>query len=182
MNRAGCSAKSKAACGWEAVLDRKYLYIGGGVAGVVVIALLAWLLWPSGPATTVSESSGGSRVELTAQDHSLGSANAPIQVVEYAAPVCPALRPFRHGCVPALEGAIHRHRESALHAAHLSHPCRRRRGGRHGAMSATRPVLLLPRSDVPQPAQMGPGKRSRRYPWRPGRYGQDRRHAAGPGG
>jgi len=86
-------------------VDRKYLYIGGGAVAVIAVALLAWLLWPRS-APTVAGASDSGRVQLTADDHSLGSPNAPIQVVEYAAPICPHCAHFDMDVFPQVKKAF----------------------------------------------------------------------------
>ena len=82
-------------------MDRKYLYVGGGVALVIVAGLLAWLLWPKSAPTVAGAADG--KVQLTAADHSLGSPNAPVQVVEYAAPICPHCAHFDMDVFPLVK-------------------------------------------------------------------------------
>jgi protein-disulfide isomerase len=93
------------------ITRRRVLIAGAGAAAVVIIAAGAagYYLW-SRPQPAVAEPPGGADVpmaELLAPgplgDFSLGSANAPIIIVEYASMTCPHCAHFHETTFPELK-------------------------------------------------------------------------------
>jgi protein-disulfide isomerase len=75
--------------------------------GILVIALLAlggawYFLMGPGASTDTSATTGGKLV-ITADDRTLGNPNAPVQVVEYAAPMCPHCAHMNEEAFPTLK-------------------------------------------------------------------------------
>ena len=77
------------------------------VAVVIVIgAVLAYYLWPSGTSTEAAipaNGSGGAGYALTADDHTMGNPKAKVVLIEYAAPTCPHCAHFDETVFPQLK-------------------------------------------------------------------------------
>jgi protein-disulfide isomerase len=65
----------------------------GGVA-VVVLGVALWQALKPAEEVDVTQPQAGQQVTVFKDDHTLGNPNAPIKVVEYAAPVCPVCAHF----------------------------------------------------------------------------------------
>jgi protein-disulfide isomerase len=69
-------------------MNRTQALIGVIVVAVMALAVGAYFVFKA-PATDVSAAPSGPAMTLTKDDHTLGSPNAPVTVIEYAAPTCP---------------------------------------------------------------------------------------------
>lgn len=80
-------------------------YILGGLAAVAVIALgvMAYIAFFANPGDTIADTQGVYTITLSPNDHTLGSPNAPVQVVEYAAPTCPVCAYWDKNVFPAFK-------------------------------------------------------------------------------
>lgn len=71
-------------------MSRKQLLYGLVLVAVVALGAASYLLYSGRSGTeTVLRTSSKFGFTITPADHTLGSPNAPVQVVEYAAPSCP---------------------------------------------------------------------------------------------
>ncbi|HEY1961550.1 MAG TPA: thioredoxin domain-containing protein [Rhizomicrobium sp.] len=85
-------------------MTRKQLLYG--VVGIAVIALLvgAWFVfYGGGGSSSESESADRANVTVSQSDRTLGNKNAPITMVEYAAPSCPHCSHFNEAMFPQLK-------------------------------------------------------------------------------
>ncbi len=90
-------------------MTRRRVLIGGAVAGVAAAAAGGYYRWGR-PEPAVPEPPGGADVpmaELMAPgplgDHVLGSANAPVTIIEYASMTCPHCAHFHETTYPELK-------------------------------------------------------------------------------
>jgi len=78
-----------------------------GIVGIAVIAVLvaAYFVFYGGSSSTdaADTAAGGAKVTLTADDRTLGKKDAPIMMVEYAAPICPHCAHFNEAMFPQLK-------------------------------------------------------------------------------
>ena len=75
----------------------------GGVAVVALGVIMFLLLRPSGDDGNVAQaSSGNTSIQLLKDDRTLGNANAPIKMLEYAAPTCPHCAHFAMTVMPLI--------------------------------------------------------------------------------
>jgi len=79
-----------------------------GIVGVAVVAILAAAYFVfygggGGNSADTASASSASRVKLTGDDRTMGSSKAPIQMVEYAAPICPHCAHFNEVMFPQLK-------------------------------------------------------------------------------
>lgn len=79
------------------------LYSIVGVAVVAILAAAYFVFYSGGEATDTASTNGAARVKLTQDDRTMGSAKAPIQMVEYAAPICPHCAHFNEAMFPQLK-------------------------------------------------------------------------------
>jgi protein-disulfide isomerase len=84
-------------------MNRQQLYIGLGAAVVLAIGVAAYLWFSGGSTDLTLPPAASSRVALLPTDHAMGSPNAPIQMIEYAAPVCPHCAHFDAEQFPQLK-------------------------------------------------------------------------------
>ncbi len=70
-------------------MNRKSVLYGLVAAAAIVLAAATYFVRSGSPSGTISGGNGALKVELTANDHTLGDPKAPVTVVEYAAPTCP---------------------------------------------------------------------------------------------
>ncbi len=85
-------------------MSQKQIYLG--IGGVVLLAALIAGYLRFGPAAvspTPAVAAAAAGVTLTADERTLGSANAPVTVVEYAAPSCPVCARFDADVFPHLK-------------------------------------------------------------------------------
>lgn len=85
--------------------NRQWVY---AVVGVAVIAVLvaAWFVFygsNSSQDASAANGPGNGKVALTNDDRTLGNPKAPIQIVEYAAPICPHCAHFNETLFPQLK-------------------------------------------------------------------------------
>jgi protein-disulfide isomerase len=96
------AAKGPAAKQWRGVpLTRTTALIGGAVL-IVVAAGLLFLLRPS-EETSGLEAAGAEKITAFMDDHTMGDPNAPITVLEYAAPMCPFCAKFATAALPGIK-------------------------------------------------------------------------------
>jgi protein-disulfide isomerase len=69
-------------------MNRTQALIGVIVVAVIALAVGAYFVFMA-PSKDAAAASSGPGVTLTKDDHTLGSPNAPVTVIEYAAPTCP---------------------------------------------------------------------------------------------
>jgi protein-disulfide isomerase len=69
-------------------VSRNQILIGIVVAAILVLGGVWWFTMGQGDAGTGGGTVSG-KLEVTADDRTLGDPKAPVQVVEYAAPMCP---------------------------------------------------------------------------------------------
>jgi protein-disulfide isomerase len=84
------------------VTRKQLLY---GIVGLAIIAVLAaaYFVFYGGSSNEVAESGERANVTLASTDRTLGSAKAPILMVEYAAPTCPHCAHFNEALFPQLK-------------------------------------------------------------------------------
>lgn len=70
-------------------MNSKQIVYGLVAAAAIALGVVAYLVFFGSSGGGLSESGGKLSVVLTPTDHTLGSPNAPVQFVEYAAPSCP---------------------------------------------------------------------------------------------
>lgn len=82
-------------------MNQKSLIYGVVGAAVIALAVVAYfVIWgSSGDATEP----GKGPIAIAAGEHTMGNKNAPVQVVEYAAPVCPHCARFNADVFPKLK-------------------------------------------------------------------------------
>jgi protein-disulfide isomerase len=80
----------------------KLQMILGGVA-LVALALVAWQMLKPSEDLDVSKQAASSEITVFADDHTIGNPNAPIKLVEYAAPMCPHCARFALEEFPAFK-------------------------------------------------------------------------------
>jgi protein-disulfide isomerase len=78
-----------------------------GIVGIAVIAVLiaAYFAFYGGNSSSddTADASGRVKVTVTSNDRTMGSPKAPIQIVEYAAPICPHCAHFNEAFFPQLK-------------------------------------------------------------------------------
>jgi protein-disulfide isomerase len=85
-------------------VSRKQLLIGLVALAVVAVGIVAYFIFSSdSPSGTLASESGKFGVTLTSRDRIQGSPNAPILMVEYAAPTCPVCAAFDMEIYPLLK-------------------------------------------------------------------------------
>jgi protein-disulfide isomerase len=97
----GKSAAQPAAKRSGPLITRTQMILGAVAAVVVVIALVV-LLNPFGQGEETT-STGEQKITLFKDDHTLGNPNAPIKLIEYAAPTCPHCAHFALEDFPILK-------------------------------------------------------------------------------
>jgi protein-disulfide isomerase len=71
-------------------MSRKFLLVGLIVVALGVLGAAAWYVFFAAPGeSAIPDGNQSQMITITASDHTMGSAKAPIQIVEYAAPQCP---------------------------------------------------------------------------------------------
>ena len=75
-------------------MSRKQLMILGLGAAAVIVSAVAYVEFFGEPATTAETRSSPRDVSITPSDMTLGSAKAPVKVIEYGAPSCPVCARF----------------------------------------------------------------------------------------
>ncbi len=83
-------------------IDTRYL-VAGGVAVLVLLAGLAYWIWGRGSGETpvaAGECKPKETFEVTAADYTLGKADAPLTVIEYASMTCPHCARFTRDVFP----------------------------------------------------------------------------------
>jgi len=86
-------------------IDTRYL-VAGGVAVLVLLAGLAYWIWGGGSADTsqiAGECKPKETYEVTAADYTLGKADAPVTIIEYASMTCPHCARFSRDVFPPLK-------------------------------------------------------------------------------
>lgn len=83
-------------------MDRKQLVYGLVAAAVVALAVMAYLVFFGGSGN-LTVSGDKLNVVLSPTEHTLGSPNAPVQFVEYAAPTCPHCAHWNETVFPQLK-------------------------------------------------------------------------------
>jgi len=87
------------------VKSKQWVYAIVGIA-VVAILVAAYVVFYGGNSTQDANAAGGAgsgKVALTKDDRTLGNPKAPIQMVEYAAPICPHCAHFNETLFPQLK-------------------------------------------------------------------------------
>ena len=83
------------------------LLAGGGVAALALVAGLGYWIFGTGPTAPTQTASGEckqkEKFEITAADHTLGKADAPVTIVEYASMTCPHCARFTNDVFPLLK-------------------------------------------------------------------------------
>ncbi|HUO93718.1 MAG TPA: thioredoxin domain-containing protein [Rhizomicrobium sp.] len=69
-------------------MNRTYVLIGVVIVAVVALGVAAWLVFSGGSSDTTT-AAGPMAIILKSDDRTMGNKNAPLTVVEYAAPTCP---------------------------------------------------------------------------------------------
>ena len=85
--------------------SKQWVYAIVGIA-VVAILVAAYVVFYGGNSTQDANAAGGAgsgKVALTKDDRTLGNPKAPIQMVEYAAPICPHCAHFNETLFPQLK-------------------------------------------------------------------------------
>lgn len=80
-------------------MNRTHALIGVIVVAVIALAVGSYFVFKA-PATDAATASSGPATLLTKDDHTLGSPNAPVTVIEYAAPMCPHCAHFDMNVFP----------------------------------------------------------------------------------
>jgi len=70
-------------------MNRTYLLIGVVVAAVLALGAAAWYVFAGGSSSDTNAAQEPMAIVLQKDDRTLGNKNAPLTVVEYAAPSCP---------------------------------------------------------------------------------------------
>ena len=86
-------------------MNRKQILIGLVAVAVIALGVIVWLAFFSGSdsGSIVANAGGGMAFKLTDRDHPMGSPEATILVVEYAAPTCPHCARFDQEIFPLLK-------------------------------------------------------------------------------
>ncbi len=86
-------------------MNRKQLLIGLVALAVVALGVIGYLLFNGGSTSDTVAAGTGDRfgITLTSRDRAQGSPNAPILMVEYAAPTCPVCAMFDMEIFPLLK-------------------------------------------------------------------------------
>ncbi|MBV8798268.1 MAG: DsbA family protein [Alphaproteobacteria bacterium] len=85
-------------------MKRNQLVYGVVILAMVVVAIAAYfIVYGGNSGDTTAEAAGGARVEVKAEDRTLGNPKAPIMMVEYAAPTCPHCSHFNEAMFPQLK-------------------------------------------------------------------------------
>ena len=85
--------------------NKQWIYAIVGVAIVAVLVAAYFVFYGGGPDqdANAANGAGGGKVALTRLDRSVGNPRAPIQIVEYAAPICPHCAHFNETLFPQLK-------------------------------------------------------------------------------
>ncbi|HSC19799.1 MAG TPA: thioredoxin domain-containing protein [Rhizomicrobium sp.] len=85
--------------------SKQWVYAIVGVAIVAVLVAAYFVLYGGGQGedANAADGTGNGKVAITRFDRSLGNPKAPIQIVEYAAPVCPHCAHFNETLFPQLK-------------------------------------------------------------------------------
>ena len=85
--------------------SKQWVYAIVGVAIVAVLVAAYFVLYGAGQGedANAADGTGNGKVAITRFDRSLGNPKAPIQIVEYAAPVCPHCAHFNETLFPQLK-------------------------------------------------------------------------------
>ena len=85
--------------------NKQWIYAVVGVAIVAVLAAAYFVLYGGSSSEDANAANGaaGGKVALTRLDRTLGNPKAPIQIVEYAAPICPHCAHFNETLFPQLK-------------------------------------------------------------------------------
>ncbi|HEX3674803.1 MAG TPA: DsbA family protein [Rhizomicrobium sp.] len=85
-------------------MKRQWFLVGLVALAVVALCVIAYLLfYGNSPADNFASSSEKYGIKLTEQDRAQGSPNAPILMVEYAAPTCPVCAHFDMDIFPLIK-------------------------------------------------------------------------------
>lgn len=85
-------------------MSRKQIAISLALIAIIALGVIGWLAYSQGSANDALPVSGSrANVTLTAADRPMGSAKAPITIVEYAAPTCPHCSHFNAEVFPLLK-------------------------------------------------------------------------------
>lgn len=84
------------------ILNRT-IYLVGGLVGALAIAAVTLVACNQNSSSTKGTGTGNHAIAITDQDRTLGNPNAPIQMVEYAAPMCPHCAHFNETVFPFLK-------------------------------------------------------------------------------
>ena len=88
-------------------MSTRNLWILVGLAILLMVGgVLAWREWASAPAATQTAATGQTDnlpMEVTAEDKVLGSADAPVTIIEYASLTCPHCAKFHANTLPKLK-------------------------------------------------------------------------------
>ncbi|MCI0431407.1 MAG: DsbA family protein [Rhodospirillales bacterium] len=80
-------------------MRKLWLWVGLAIL-VMVGGVLAWREWGSAPQTAAEQNLP---MEVTAEDKALGSADAPVTIIEYASLTCPHCASFHRETLPKLK-------------------------------------------------------------------------------
>jgi protein-disulfide isomerase len=83
-------------------VNRKQLVYGFVGLAIVVLVVAAYFVF-SGGSTDSADATDRANVTLVPSDHVLGNKNAPVLMVEYAAPTCPHCAHFNEAMFPQLK-------------------------------------------------------------------------------
>lgn len=85
-------------------MTRNQLIIAATAVAIIVVAAIGYyVFFPGTSADVVPETVGGPGYTITADDHKMGSSQAPIVMIEYAAPTCPHCAHFDETVFPYLK-------------------------------------------------------------------------------
>jgi protein-disulfide isomerase len=79
------------------------LLAGLVVVAVVALGVIGYLVWSNNSSGSIDQISAKAGVTITPRDRTQGSPNAPIVMVEYAAPTCPHCAAFDMEILPLLK-------------------------------------------------------------------------------
>ena len=115
-------------------IDRQSLIYGAIGAGVVILAVLAYVLSSSGNSQTGS--GGNANIAEAGEiegDMVMGDPNAPVTVIEYASMTCGHCAAFHTQTFPELKKKLYRHRQGKTDLSRIS----ARRLGHRGLYART---------------------------------------------
>jgi protein-disulfide isomerase len=85
-------------------MSRKPILVVLVVIALVVLGAAAWYVFLGAPTeSAIPDASQAQKVAITSFDRTMGSPNAPVQIVEYAAPTCPHCAHFDMDAFPLLK-------------------------------------------------------------------------------